>query len=269
MRGLARRARGWQEGKRRRPIENQEPPFNHPHRHPPCSVAAAGTRRKERDREAAKNDCATRAKMTNCTAPVSLLVCLDLECGRGKYVVKTTPENWGRIIASVLCDRKQRSQSTDSSVLFICLPPLPLHPLLFLHHSRLARARHMLSVQEFHFSARCRGLPAQLLKTRRVFGGSVGDIKVRPAWPWSNLLREGTKERRCRSRERAGAGGEAAEWRGRVAHPGENDRRRDRQPRGETGSPTDRIAQVALQRKKRRGHDALDVPEAFRLLWNG
>ena len=148
-------------------------------------------------------------------------------------------------------------------------PPLPLHPLLFLHHSRLARARHMLSVQEFHFSARCRGLPAQLLKTRRVFGGSVGDIKVRPAWPWSNLLREGTKERRCRSRERAGAGGEAAEWRGRVAHPGENDRRRDRQPRGETGSPTDRIAQVALQRKKRRGHDALDVPEAFRLLWNG
>ena len=144
MRGLARRARGWQEGKRRRPIENQEPPFNHPHRHPPCSVAAAGTRRKERDREAAKNDCATRAKMTNCTAPVSLLVCLDLECGRGKYVVKTTPENWGRIIASVLCDRKQRSQSTDSSVLFICLPPAPFPPSpLPSPQSPIARAAHV------------------------------------------------------------------------------------------------------------------------------
>ena len=199
--GLARRARGWEEGKRRRPIENQEPPFNHPHRHPPCSVAAAGTRRKERDREAAKNDCATRAKMTNCTAPVSLLVCLDLECGRGKYVVKTTPENWGRIIASVLCDRKQRSQSTDSRVFFICLPPLPFHPLLFLHHSRLSHERHMLSVQEFHFSARCRGLPAQLLKTRRVFGGSVGDIKVRPAWP------EGGNEGEAVQIAREGGGG--------------------------------------------------------------
>ena len=82
--------------------------------------------------------------MTNCTAPVSLLVCLDLECGRGKYVVKTTPENWGRIIASVLCDRKQRSQSTDSSVLFICLPPAPFPPSpLIPPQSLIARAAHV------------------------------------------------------------------------------------------------------------------------------